>query len=70
MNHQSNLSLIEWRLLQALSQGHANKHIARELCRSEYTVRNQLSSLYRKIGARNRTQAAHWYLDGCFARET
>lgn len=40
--------------------GHTNKEIARQLCKSDETVKRQLSSLMRRLGVRNRTELAHW----------
>ncbi|MDH5453824.1 MAG: LuxR C-terminal-related transcriptional regulator, partial [Paracoccaceae bacterium] len=44
-----------------LVTGASNKQIARTLAKSEYTVRNQLNTLFRKINVVNRTQAVHRY---------
>lgn len=41
-----------------LAQGLANKEIARELGLQEVTVKLHVKTLYRKIGAKNRTHAA------------
>jgi DNA-binding NarL/FixJ family response regulator len=51
----------EHQLLHALCAGATNKAIARHLGKSEFTVRNQLSGLFKKISANNRTQAAGLY---------
>jgi DNA-binding CsgD family transcriptional regulator len=56
----SGLSTAEARLLLAMSEGNSNKAIARRLNKSEFTVRNQLSSAFRKIGVSNRVEAASW----------
>ena len=48
-------------LLSALSSGASNKHIALMLFKSEFTVRNRLSRIYKKINVANRAQAAVWY---------
>ena len=48
-------------LLQGLCNGQSNKQIALALSKSELTVRNQLSQVFKKIGAVNRTQAAAWF---------
>ena len=53
----------DWRMLQCISQGISNKDIAIALCKSEYTIRNQLSALYKKINVTNRAHAAFWYRD-------
>jgi len=47
-------------ILQCLTQGTSNKQIARELKITEATVKTHVKALLRKIGARNRTQAAIW----------
>lgn len=52
---------IEQHLLHALSTGASNKHVARHLGKSEFTIRNQLSNLFQKVNVSNRTQAACWY---------
>ena len=41
-----------------LAQGHSNKEIAHRLSIQEVTVKVYASSIYRKLGVRNRTQAA------------
>lgn len=53
-----NLSTREAQVLQGLCQGKANKEIARDLGIKEPTVKLHMKTLYRKIGAHNRTQAA------------
>ena len=57
------LSRMEQQLLQAVSTGASNKNIALMLSKSEFTVRNRLSSLYKKINVINRVNAAFWYRD-------
>ncbi|QJC55957.1 CsgBAC operon transcriptional regulatory protein [Polaromonas vacuolata] len=54
------LSSIEIDLLNALHTGASNRKIALERGKSTYTVRNQLSTLYAKIGVTNRIQALVW----------
>ena len=54
------LTRIERALLQALRTGDSNKALARQLGKSSHTVRNQLSTLFAKIGVSNRTQALAW----------
>jgi DNA-binding NarL/FixJ family response regulator len=41
-------------------QGMPNKQIARQLSISEKTVKAHLSSVFRRIGVTDRTQAALW----------
>lgn len=55
------LTAIEQHLLHALGNGASNKHVARHPGKSAYTIRNQLSTLFKKVNVRNRTQAACWY---------
>lgn len=48
----------ELQVLEGLTQGKANKEIARDLDITEPTVKLHVKTLYRKVGAANRTQAA------------
>jgi two-component system, NarL family, nitrate/nitrite response regulator NarL len=48
----------ETEVLRFLCRGMANKEISRELDLQEVTVKLHVKTLYRKIGARNRTHAA------------
>jgi len=52
------LTTRECQVLRGLTEGKANKEIARDLDVSEPTVKLHVKTLYRKIGAVNRTQAA------------
>jgi DNA-binding NarL/FixJ family response regulator len=52
------LSKRELQVLQGLNEGKSNKEIARDLDVQEPTVKLHMKTLYRKIGASNRTQAA------------
>jgi DNA-binding NarL/FixJ family response regulator len=52
------LSSREMEVLEGLTQGKSNKEIARDLDIREPTVKLHVKTLYRKIGASNRTQAA------------
>ena len=51
------LSGRERELLQFLSAGHSNDEIAELRNRSPATVRNQISTLYQKLGVARRTDA-------------
>jgi two-component system, NarL family, nitrate/nitrite response regulator NarL len=53
----------ERQILCQLARGSSNKEIARVFCITESTVKVHLKALLRKIGARNRTQAAIWAVD-------
>lgn len=48
----------EQQVLKGLTEGKSNKEIARDLDIQESTVKLHVKTLYRKIGAANRTQAA------------
>ena len=52
------LSRRELQVLEGLTHGKSNKEIARDLDVQEPTVKLHMKTLYRKIGASNRTQAA------------
>lgn len=52
------LSRREYEVLRGLTEGKSNKEIARDLDIREPTVKLHVKTLYRKIGASNRTQAA------------
>ena len=54
----SQLSAREREVLERLTQGKSNKEIARELDIREPTVKLHVKTLFGKIGATNRTQAA------------
>jgi DNA-binding NarL/FixJ family response regulator len=47
-------------VLRLVRSGHANKQIARRLEISEATVKAHLTSIFQRIGVRDRTQAAIW----------
>ena len=52
------LSPRELQVLKGLTEGKSNKEIARDLDLQEPTVKLHVKTLYRKVGAANRTQAA------------
>jgi DNA-binding NarL/FixJ family response regulator len=52
------LSDREMQVLKGLTEGKSNKQIARDLDLREPTVKLHVKTLYRKVGATNRTQAA------------
>ena len=56
------LSPRQTEILELVAQGHANKTIAYQLGVSEKTVRNMLTSIFRKLNVQCRTQAAIWLL--------
>ena len=54
------------RLLGLLAEGLTNTQIGLRLHRSEKTVRNQLTGVYRRLGASNRAEAVALYLRAQF----
>ncbi|SFR38779.1 two component transcriptional regulator, LuxR family [Yoonia tamlensis] len=52
------LTARELQVLKGLTEGKSNKEIARDHDISEQTVKLHMKTLYRKVGAANRTQAA------------
>lgn len=52
------LTARELQVLKGLTEGKSNKEIARDLDIQEPTVKLHVKTLYRKVGAANRTQAA------------
>jgi DNA-binding NarL/FixJ family response regulator len=61
MKTDIDITVTEKLLLRDLVNGQSNKVIARNRGKSDQTVRNQLSILFKKINASNRSQAANWY---------
>ena len=60
----------EVEILDCLTQGDANKLIARKFDIAEATVKVQIKAILRKIRVGNRTQAAIWAQQYLFARDT
>lgn len=52
------LTARELQVLKGLTEGKSNKEIARDLDITEPTIKLHMKTLYRKVGAANRTQAA------------
>jgi DNA-binding NarL/FixJ family response regulator len=52
----------ETRLLEYVAAGWTSAQIGETLCRSEKTVRNQLTCVYAKLGAANRAEAVSIWL--------
>lgn len=55
---EEKLTARELQVLKGLTEGKSNKEIARDLDIQEPTVKLHMKTLYRKVGAANRTQAA------------
>lgn len=58
------LSEKEHEVVRLVSEGLSNKEIAAEMFLSEGTVRNYISDILEKLGLRDRTQLAVYYLTG------
>ena len=57
----------ELTIVKAIARGLPNDAVAKELWITEQTVKFHLTNVYRKIGVRNRTEAARWtYAQGLF----
>lgn len=56
-------------VLRLVAQGRSNKEIADQLVLTEGTVKNYVSRIYAKLGARDRTQAALWAVDHGLLRQ-
>jgi DNA-binding NarL/FixJ family response regulator len=57
------LSARETQVLSLVAGGLKNKHIADRLCISEQTVKVHLNNIYKKIGVKDRLQAALYAID-------
>ena len=49
-------------VIDALLEGKSNKEISRTVFMSEKTCKNHLTSIYRKLGIKNRVQLVCWAL--------
>ncbi|MCI9067150.1 MAG: response regulator transcription factor [Lachnospiraceae bacterium] len=58
----------EKELVRLVAEGLSNREIADAMCLSEGTVRNYLSAVLEKLGLRDRTQLAVFYLRGGWDR--
>jgi DNA-binding NarL/FixJ family response regulator len=45
-------------ILRLISRGHSNREIAAEVHLSENTVKTHIQEIFRKLGVRNRVEAA------------
>lgn len=52
------LTAREIQILSCMATGKSNKEIAKHLALSEATVENHLHNIFKKLGTKNRTQAA------------
>ena len=58
--HSPDLTRREEEILQLVAEGRSNADVARLLWVTEQTVKFHLANVYRKLGVKNRTQAARW----------
>ena len=65
LRNEVGLSKREVSVLKEIRVGRSNKEIARELDISDSTVKVHMRSIFRKIGVRNRTEAAMWVNSNC-----
>ena len=56
------LTKAEKDIIEQVSYGKTNRQIAFRRRVSHYTVKNQLSTLYRKLGVSCRAELTRWYL--------
>lgn len=59
--HENGISSKELEIIELVADGLSNREIAGELCLSEGTVRNYLSTILEKLELRDRTQLAVFY---------
>jgi DNA-binding NarL/FixJ family response regulator len=59
----------EEEILRLLARGRVNREIAEQLYLTEGTVKNYISRIYAKLGARDRTQAALWAVEHGLLKE-
>ncbi len=62
MLEKINLSVLDRRMLGYLTEGLENSEIAKRESKSTRAVGMYLARIYERIGARNRTEAAVWYV--------
>ncbi len=64
---EAGLSDREVEILRAVARGLSNRAIARELWLSDQTVKFHLHNIYRKLGVKNRTEAAKYAFENGLA---
>lgn len=62
-NTENKLSEREKEVLDLIAKGYSNKEIAKELFLSEKTVKNHVSSIFKKINVTDRTKAAIYAME-------
>jgi len=61
-NHLGGLTTREFEILLEVSKGSTDREIAQRIFLSTTTVKSHIRAIFRKIGARNRTQAVVYVL--------
>lgn len=51
----------EEEIIQKICSGASNNEIAKDLCITIHTIKSHISSIFKKLGARNRTNASYIY---------
>jgi LuxR family transcriptional regulator, maltose regulon positive regulatory protein len=64
MTGNGQLNFSEYQIVKLIAMGKSNKEIASELKYSPGTIRQYLSKIFQKTGAKNRTQLALMLRDG------
>jgi DNA-binding NarL/FixJ family response regulator len=64
------LTDLEREMLEAVAEGVSNMTIAKRFDVAEPTVKLRLTRIYRKLGVRNRTEAARWLFEHARSAET
>lgn len=59
------LTKAEIAVVASIAEGHSNKEISAELFLSEGTIKNYITDILSKLGLRDRTQIAIFYLKNC-----
>jgi non-specific serine/threonine protein kinase len=60
----NNLTAREQQIAILVAQGLSNKEIAQQLCLSQFTVRNEVINIPKKLDLKNRIQVAFWLGQG------
>jgi DNA-binding NarL/FixJ family response regulator len=55
----------EAEVLELVAKGMTNKEIAREFVVEIATIKFHMSSVYSKLGLRNRVEATRWWIENC-----
>jgi len=67
---EASLSLQEKRIISLIAEGKTNRQIAKELCLSDKTIKNYVSTILSKLGLNNRAEAAAYAVRMNFHKNT